>query len=238
MIRIRLWLHGSLNDFLPPVRRNVAFDWAVAPRTSIKDAIESAGPPHPEIGRITANGADVDLSYLVQDGDCIVAYPFAEPIVLAGARQRFVLDTHLGTLARDLRLLGFDTWYRNDTDDETLAAISHDEERILLTRDIGLLKRSTVLLGSFVRATDPEQQTREIVRRYGLLPHIDPFSRCLRCNTPLMKVEKTEIEDRLPPRTRQAHTEFQRCPSCERIYWPGTHHERMVLRIEGLRAEG
>lgn len=142
-----------------------------------------------------------------------------------------MLDTHLGRLATYLRLLGFDTIWEHNCPDERLATISARERRILLTRDRGLLKRSAVTHGYFVRNTDPRAQLTEVVRRFDLYRLIRPFSRCLCCNTPLKDVAKSEVWDRLPPKVRACCDEFRLCPGCKRVYWKGTHYERMAQLI-------
>jgi hypothetical protein len=159
--------YGSLNDLLPPVRQGVTFTHSFAGRVSVKDMIESLGVPHPEIELILANGEAIDFAYLVQDGDRLSVYPFFKSLDLFPLLRvrpepldepRFVLDTHLGRLAAYLRLLGFDTCYRNDYPDDELAHIASTEKRILLTRDRGLLKRSAVIHGYCVRNTSPRRQ--------------------------------------------------------------------------------
>jgi hypothetical protein len=154
--------YAELNDFLPPARRMTAFEHPFLDAAPVKDMIESFGVPHTEIDLILANGASVDFAYLVQDGDHISVYPVFEALDITPVlrlrpqplrESRFVLDAHLGRLAGYLRMAGFDTLYRNDFTDPELAYISHDEHRILLTRDIGLLKRSMVTHGYFVRET-------------------------------------------------------------------------------------
>jgi uncharacterized protein with PIN domain len=149
---------------------------------------------------------------------------------------RFVLDAHLGTLARYLRLLGFDALYRNDYDDAELAAISANEHRILLTRDRGLLKRRIVTHGIFVRDDNPRAQIRDIVSRLDLGGLIRPLSRCTRCNGVLAPVEKAEIADRLEPKTRRYYDRFLRCAECGQIYWKGSHFARLEKTLEDLLA--
>jgi hypothetical protein len=104
--------------------------------------------------------------------------------------MRFVLDTHLGRLAAHLRMLGFDSLYRDDCPDEELARISATEQRILLSRDRGLLRRSIVTRGYLVRAAHPREQLIEVCWRYNLSGFIAPFRRCLDCNTLLQVVPK------------------------------------------------
>lgn len=177
MARADFIFYAELNDFLTPSRKLVSFTHVFEGRGSIKDMIESLGVPHTEVALILVNGESVDFSYLVQDGDQISVYPVSEsshitPIVIVRPKPllvpRFVLDIHLGKLAIALRMLGFDTLYRNDYTDEELAQISSTQGRILLTRDRGVLMRSVVTHGYYVRATHPPQQVVEVLRRFDL----------------------------------------------------------------------
>ena len=232
---------AELNYFLPPNKRHVSFSHEFKGRTSIKDMIESLGVPHPEVDAILVNGESVDFSYIVQDGDRVTVCPISvldeiNPSIRVSPPEpqeyRFVLDIHLGKLANALRLLGFDTLYRNDYADPELAQVSADEQRILLTRDTRLLMRSLVRYGYYVRSKNPDQQIVEVLRRFNLFDAILPFHRCIRCNGVLEPVEKEAIADQLPEKTRQSIDEFHRCQTCDQIYWQGSHFERMQQFIE------
>ena len=209
-------IYGPLKDFLPPERRGVAFTIAFLLPASVKDMIEAAGVPHPEVDLILANGAAVDFSYLVRDGDRIAVYPvFCSLDVFSllrlppnPGRLSFVLDTHLGVLAGYLRMLGFDTVYRNACGDQELARISSEQNRILLTRDRGLLKRREVVYGYFVRQTAPRGQLQEVLQRFSLLPLVKPFERCIRCNGLLRSIDKQSVWDRLEERTASCFEKF------------------------------
>jgi uncharacterized protein with PIN domain len=172
----------------------------------------------------------------LHDGDRVAIYPVFEAFDIAGVTRvrprplrvtRFVLDIHLGKLARLLRLLGFDARYTNDADDAALAAISRDEHRILLTRDRGLLKRRAVSHGYLVRSDNPRTQVREVVGRFHVAGQARPFTRCLRCNGLLEDVPRAAVLDQLEPLTRQHYDEFQRCRECGHVYWRGSHHARL-----------
>jgi hypothetical protein len=144
---------------------------------------------------------------------------------------RFVVDGHLGRLARYLRMLGFDTRWRRDARDDELAHVAAEEGRIVLTRDRGLLKRRNVTHGYCVRDADPRRQLGEVVARLDLSRCTAPFRRCLRCNELLETASKDEVMERLPPRVRERHDAFRRCLSCGRVYWAGSHHRRMERLI-------
>jgi uncharacterized protein len=211
---------------------------------SVKDVIESLGVPHTEVGLILVNKEPVEFTHLMHEGDFISVYPTFISLDVSSLLQlrpplddiRFAVDTHLGRLATYLRMLGFDAWFEINCDDRELSRISARENRVLLTRDRGLLKRGEVTYGYFVRATEPRQQLLEVVRRFNLSPAAAPFRRCLRCNVLLQPVSKELIRDRLPPRTAQCYRQFQICPGCDRVYWAGSHYEHMQRFIERVLA--
>lgn len=252
--RATLTLHGDLVDFVSPSLRRAADPGpAVVERSfvghpAVKDVLEAAGVPHPEVAALAVNGTPVGLGQGLVDGDRIEAWPASEaaalglPPVLPPAREdtadpRFVLDGHLGRLAAYLRMLGFDAWYRPDAADDRLATVAATERRILLTRDRGLLKRSVVRRGAFVRSDRPVEQLVEVARRFHLVDRWKPFGRCLRCNTLLVTATRDEVFERLQPLTRRYFTEFRRCPGCDAVYWKGSHHARMTGLVERVRAD-
>lgn len=228
-------VYGPLNDFLPPEWRGHTVTRELASHTSVKDAIEALGVPHPEVGIVLVNGELAEFGKLVGTGDRISAYPAMLGFAAGNRRPvRFVLDVHLGRLAAYLRMSGFDAVYRNDYADEEIARIAGQEDRIVLTRDIGLLKRRNVERGYWLRHTDSGRQLEEIVERYGL-PHGETaFSRCLACNGRLTAVSKDEVLEEIPPRVREHFEEFRRCGECRKVYWPGSHYRRMRERLGKL----
>lgn len=234
--------YADLNDFLPRERRSATFFLNFELHPSVKDMIESIGVPHPEIDMVLVNGTPVDFAYSVRDGDRIGVYPAFTSIDVSSLlrlRQplrelRFVLDTHLGRLATYLRLLGLDSVYDNSAGDSELARVSHDEDRILLTRDTGLLKRSEVVYGYFVRETEPIRQAIEVVRRFDLAAAAVPFHRCLRCNSVLQLASKDSVFEQLEQNTREHFEEFRTCPSCNRIYWQGSHYDHMQELVQRI----
>lgn len=230
---IYLRFHGCLNDFLPLTQREQTINYWVKEKTALKHIIESLGVPHPEVGYATVNGYPQPLTYHVQDGDDIHVHPFTLNGNDASTLDpRFVLDNHLGKLTHYLRLLGFDALYDPNWQDRDLALIANREDRILLTRDRGLLKRNLVRRGYCVRAHHPREQVFEIINRFNLKRLVNPFQRCPRCNGLLESVRKQDILDRLEPLTRLYYDEFDRCTQCGQIYWKGSHYERMLPFIE------
>jgi len=205
-------------------------------RASLKDVIESLGIPHPEIGSVRVDGRPAHLAELARDGTSLEVRGHDRPIRLRiggadgagdGAPGSFLLDVHLGKLARLLRLLGVDTSYSNDCPDERLARLAEAENRILLTRDRALLKRGSIRHGLLVRSNHPGTQVREVLARFDLTEVARPWSRCLRCNAALESVEASEVWDRLEPRTKLYYRRFRRCSGCSRIYWEGSHFQRL-----------
>jgi uncharacterized protein with PIN domain len=230
------YFHGELNDFLPPERPCAGYGVKFNGHETVKHIIETLGVPHPEIDVILVNNKSVEFSYLPVSGDQIDVYPSSDGVVETQIYRlkpvplqyyRFVVDIHLGKLANYLRLLGFDTLYRNNYDDIEIAEISHQENRILLTRDLGLLKRSVVRYGYFVREKFPKKQLVEIVKRFDLTASAKPFSRCANCNGVLKWIDKENIVHRLESKTIKYYSEFRTCNSCDQIFWKGSHFNKM-----------
>ncbi len=228
--------YAELNEFLPYNKRYQPVAVSFKGRQSVKHLIESIGVPHTEVDLVLVNGRSVDFNYLAQNGDEFSVYPVFESMDITPLLKlrpeplreaRFVLDGHLGRLAAYLRMLGFDTLYRNDYEDEKLAEISAKQARILLTRDRGLLKRKLVTRGYCLRTRDPRQQLLDVIERFDLRHCFTPFTRCIACNGILEKVDKDEIIDQLEPGTRKYFNEFSRCVVCGKVYWKGSHHDRM-----------
>jgi uncharacterized protein len=230
--------HGSLNDFLPAARRGRELTREFEGSPAIADSIQALGAPHTEVDLILAGDRRVGFEYRLRPGDRIAVYGLDRPergaddpglIPPPPVPIRFVLDGHLGRLARYLRMLGFDTLYDSGATDAELARCSAGEARILITRDRGLLKRSIVRWGCLPRDDDPRRQLGQVVDRYRLAALAAPFTRCVRCNGILEAVDRSEVVDRLAdePRTLKYFDTFARCDACGAIYWPGSHFERM-----------
>lgn len=242
---VSIRFYEELNDFLSNERQKTPFEVEFGNAGSIKDLIESIGIPHPEVDLILVNGESVDFDYLIHDGDRISVYPQFESMDISPVLRlrpsplritRFVLDTHLGRLAAYLRMLGFDTLYRNDYSDPTLVEISVNENRILLTCDKGLLMRKQVSRGYYVRERQPKLQLLEVLSRFDLYRAQQPFTRCMHCNGEIQPVEKKAIESRLMPRTRAHYHQFWQCPDCKKIYWKGSHYRRMQQLVSDLNS--
>jgi uncharacterized protein with PIN domain len=233
-------VYAELNEFLPRRWRWQDFPMACARGATTKHMIEAIGIPHTEVDLILVDGRAVGFDHRLRPGERVSVYPRCTafgnscPSLLREAPppSAFIADSHLGALARLLRMAGFDTLYRNDYADREIVAIAVAQSRIVLSRDRDLLKRRAVAHGCYVHATVPAQQFSEVVRRLDLEGAMQPFSRCLRCNAPLHEIARDAVRDRLPPSVRSAQTHFSQCRDCRRIYWPGTHWQSMRDRLD------
>jgi uncharacterized protein with PIN domain len=233
MSQANLRFYAELNDFLPVASRQATITCPLNGPVSAKHLIEALGVPHTEVALILANSKSVGFDYLVQENDRLSIYPSFANIDVSDfllrppppKPARFILDNHLGQLSTYLRLLGFDSLYRNDYDDRELAQVSHDDERILLTRDVRLLMRKVIVHGYWLRSKDPRQQLSAVLQRFDVYEDINPWHRCLRCNGVLRPVPKEEVMHRLEPKTKKYYDEFHICRECEQIYWKGSHYE-------------
>ena len=235
--------YAELNDFLGSESRGLTMRRPCRSHQTVKDVLEAMGIPHTEVDLIVVNGNPVGFEHRPATGDRIAVYPMFEALDIGSTGQlrpvplrdpRFVIDVNLGRLARWLRVLGFDVWWSSDADDQMLADISLDQQRILLTRDRGMLKRRAITHGLFVHSEQPKQQTLEVMRRLDLRRRVAPLTRCVRCNGRLDAVAKEEVMGRLEPLTRRYYDEFSRCADCGQIYWPGTHFARLTSLVDEL----
>lgn len=244
--------YAELNDFLEKWRRQAVSPYPFNGSPAVKDAVEALGVPHTEVDVILVNGVSVPFNHPLRQGDRVSVYPVFEsfdvtPLIHLRPQPlrqvRFVLDVHLGRLARQLRLLGFDAAYRNDWSDETLAEIGPRAQRIILTRDRGLLMRRAITHGYCVRATRPRAQLLEVLRRFDLGDRLRPLTRCLACNGRLSEIAVDQVEpDDVPADVLACPQRLVRCGDCRRVYWDGSHVRRLravVAEVEHqLRADG
>jgi uncharacterized protein len=248
----RAWFrfYAELNDHLAPDQQYRSLEKLFFVPGSVKDMIESFGVPHAEVELILIDGESADFSQLVRNGNRVAVYPVFESFNVTSELRvrpeplrdpRFVLDVHLGKLAGYLRMLGFDAAYTNSASDPELVWMAAAEQRILLTRDRGLLMHGSVTRGYWLRETDSRRQAAEIVRRFDLARSVRPFTRCMACNGSLQPAELAEVRPRLPARIAERYSRFLQCPGCGRIYWQGSHYRRMkawIAELAGLQATG
>ncbi len=242
--QVNIHFYAELNELLPTAWRDTRFNYEIKKTRSVKDLIESIGVPHPEVDLIFIGNKSVDFNYPVEGGEDIRIYPptikldksslvhnHPQPL----AEPRFLLDVHLGRLATYLRMLGFDTLYRNDYDDPELADISANQKRILLTCDRKLLMRKQISYGYLVRSRNPREQIDEVLKRFELFHYQATIARCLQCNGIIKVVAKQKIESRLLPLTRKHYDRFYQCDSCRKIYWEGSHFGKMQKLIKKIK---
>ncbi|WP_299991494.1 Mut7-C RNAse domain-containing protein [uncultured Pontibacter sp.] len=228
--------HGSLNDFLRPRQRNTSIRYTYAEHQTVKDMFEAIGVPHVEVREVLVNGEKAAWSQRLQKNDQVEVYPFegGEELLSGIGERRFVLDVHLGSLARSLRMLGFDTVYGQHLQDPELVRLSSEEQRILLTRDVNLLKHKAIPAGYWLRSQHTEEQLKEVVSRYKLHDQLRPFSRCMVCNGNIVAVDKQEVLEQLPSKTKQYFDEFYQCQQCKQVYWKGSHYDRMMELVHKI----
>ena len=243
MVTATFRFYEELNDFLPPALRRRDFERTCARAATAKHMIEALGVPHTEVELILINGKSSGFGRILCDGDRVAVYPVFEALDVAPLLRvrerplrvtRFVADVHLGALAHLLRMTGFDTLYDNHFGDDEIECLAASQRRIVLTRDRDLLKRSAITHGCYVRALRSELQLREVFDRLDLARSAQPFTRCLSCNTPLRAIDKAQVAARLPPGVRERYERFAVCDGCARVFWEGTHWQRMRRLVDSL----
>jgi uncharacterized protein with PIN domain len=215
----------ELRVFLPPERRRDAFPVPQDGTSSLGHVVEAAGIPLTEVGSLRVGGVEVPPRHRPGDHDTVEIGPVARPQRPAGWDQRFLLDVHLGALARRLRILGVDTAYPDEAGDPALVERANAERRLLLTQDRGLLKRRALWAGAYVRGSRPDDQLTDVLDRFA--PTLRPWTRCTACNGDVAEVGRDEVAAELEPGTLRTQDRFARCRSCGRVYWRGAHARRL-----------
>jgi uncharacterized protein len=235
--------YEELNDFLPPAKRKIQFAYSYNGNPSVKDAIEANGVPHVEVDLVLVNSQSVGFSHKLRNEDYVSVYPVFENLDISSVTHlrekplrhlKFISDVHLGKLTRYLRLCGFDTYCNTDFDDFDIINFAVSDGRVILTRDIELLKNKKVTHGYWIRSQQSDEQMKDVIKRFDLKRQIALFTRCMECNGLLKDVEKEEIINSLLPRTKQFYRKFKICPGCKRIYWNGSHYQSMERNITAL----
>jgi|WetSurMetagenome_2_1015567.scaffolds.fasta_scaffold15356_3 uncharacterized protein len=246
MKAVKFRFYEELNDFLPEKRRKVSFEYSFDGNPAVKDVIESFGVPHTEVDLILVNGESVTFNYNLKDGDIISVYPTFENLDISSLNHlrekplrdpKFICDVQLGKLAKYLRMLGFDTLYNNKYGVKEVIKISNTEKRTILTRNILLLKNSSVERGYWVRSQDPYRQIVQVINFSDLLLQIRLFYRCSNCNGILEVVSKEAIIDRLLPNTKKYFNEFNKCNQCDGIFWKGSHFNKLLNLSENIKKD-
>lgn len=233
--------YAELNDYLPIHCRHRQKTYHFIGTPSVKDAVEAQQVPHTEVDLILIDGHSSNFDLRIFGGEKISVYPVFERLDLEGLQKlrpaplrnpRFIADVHLGKLARYLRILGLDTLYRNDYADEEIVEIALKEKRIILTRDLGILKYRRVTHGYWLRNTQPRRQLKEVLLALQLEKRLKPFTRCSLCNSIIEPVAAEQVCHQLQEQTRLYYSEFFQCQCCHQIYWKGGHYNKLRAWLE------
>lgn len=234
--------YEELNDFLPKERRKVMFTYHFENEPKLIDVLEHFGVPHSQIDLILQNGQSVDFNSRLKHDDHVAVYPIFEAIDITPInilrpkplrKIKFIVDVHLGRLAKYLRMCGFDVYYENLADDDIIA-ISLAQKRIILTKDRGLLKNRKVTHGYWVRNKEPRKQLLEIINRFDLVNKIKFLVRCLLCNQKLTTKNKEQLNIILPSHATKYYQTFYWCEHCKKVYWEGSHYKNMLTMMRRI----
>lgn len=251
MRRTPRWHAGGVNgpeihlSVAPELRLFVAADRRGGPKALTTDGastlghvVESLGIPLTEAGRLLVDGREVPASHIPAAGESVEVRAVRRPQEVPGAPLRFLLDVHLGTLARRLRLLGIDAaYFSEDVGDPALAAYSARDRRVLLSRDRGLLRRRELWAGAYVYSDRPKEQLDDVLSRFA--PALSPWTRCVACNGDLQQATKESVSGFLEDGTERSYDVFAQCTACERVYWNGAHHSSLQTIVDdALRTHG
>jgi uncharacterized protein with PIN domain len=235
--------YEELNDFLPVSQRKTSFRCPFFNTPAVRDVIQAIGVPHTEIDLVLVDGESVDFAHRLKGGERVAVYPVFERLDISPVIRlrpeplrdtRFIVDAHLGKLARYLRMLGFDAAYERYFENTEIIERALKEKRIILTRSPEILKHNRVTHGYWLRHLEPLDQLLEVLQELDLSRQVKPFTRCMDCNGRILEVEKAGITGRVNPLILKRFSEFWQCQGCGKIYWQGSHHERMARMISDL----
>lgn len=235
--------YEELNDFLPANQHKTSFRSPFFGNPSVKDTIQSMGVPHTEIDLVLVDGQSVDFSHRLRGGERVAVYPVFErldisPVIRLRPKPLrntcFIVDVHLGKLARYLRMLGFDAAYNRDWDNSMLIDLSLRQERIILTRSLEILKQNRVTHGYWLRHRESRQQLQEVLLALDLFGQLQPFTRCMDCNGRIYPADRAVIKGQIDPNVFKRFREFKQCQDCRKIYWRGSHFKNMLQLVSEL----
>jgi uncharacterized protein with PIN domain len=151
---------------------------------------------------------------------------------------KFIVDHNVGKLAKWLRMIGYDTTLFRSSDDSRMVANALMEGRVILTRDTQIMKRRVVTSGKLktilIQSDKSELQIRQVIDNLRLDCQFRPFTICLECNQPLVAKNREDVVDLVPQYVFQTQHHYLQCPTCDRIYWRGTHWQSMTQKLERL----
>ena len=238
--QVQIILHDSLTDFISldtENRLSIEVNFELSP--AAKDILEARGIPHTAVFKIKVNESPQVLDYNIKNGDIIEAFPYEmvdpdefDPVF--SSPDSFIEDGHLSKLGGYLRLMGLDTLIEKEMTEKEIISFSNKEKRMILTRDLGLLKNGSAEYGYWIRSTNPEQQLLEAFRRFNLKEQIKPFTLCMECNGELNPVDLEEVRNRVPPKVQEWCDEYQQCSKCKKVYWKGSHYDKLKAKVENV----
>ena len=238
--------YEELNDFLPAERRKVGFQQSFHGTPAVRDVIQAIGVPHTAIDLVLVDGRSVNFAHRLVGGERVAVYPVFERFDISPIahlrpqplrQTRFILDVHLGRLARYLRMLGFDCAYRSDWEDAQIIERARSEQRIILTRDVGILKQKRVSHGYWLRNTEPGKQLTEVLEALDLKGQLSPFTRCLDCNGTIRPAPAETLGHLVEPEILARFEHFWRCADCGKVYWRGSHYRRMLRAVQRIEEQ-
>ncbi len=243
--------YAELNEFLPSGHRYNEFPLIFSEPFNVKGLLDKLNISFDRVELILVNGKSVSAETPLSEGDRISLYPVFESFDIrlllhlhsAPLRNiKFIADVHLGKLARYLRLFGFDTAYNSSFSFNSILSIAKIEERCILSKSIAYKENPFVTKYFHIQSSVPEEQLVETFSRFDLWHSSQPFTRCLRCNTPLVKCSLDTVQqNKIPPRILTMYNEYMYCSSCQQYYWKGSHFKRMegfieeVLRLGSMK---
>ncbi len=232
--------YDVLNDFVDRERKNLNFFYQFVNSPSVKDCIEAIGVPHTEIEAIKINSEFTDFTHRVNQDDKIEVFSIKSDIDLTQSIElrpeikdyKFIVDANVAKMTKNLRMMGFDTYYDFDLSDKEIVALAEREKRIILSRDIGLLKRKNAIYGYFLRKTNIEEQVTEVFTRYRLYDKVKPFTLCLKCNQLIRKVSNKEAKQFIEENILNEYEDFFKCDKCNKFFWKGSHYDKMMVNVD------
>jgi uncharacterized protein with PIN domain len=229
-VEIRITVRAELHLFVPVAQRGERAALRTDGVSTLGHVVEALGVPLTEVGGLLVDGRPAPAAHVPDEGESVVVLPVTRPQAVVGP-LRLLLDIHLGTLTRRLRLLGLDAAYENpDMGDAALAARSAAERRVMLSRDRGLLRRRELFAGAYVYSHQPAEQLDEVLTRFA--PRLAPWTRCTACNGLLHEADREALREQVPDGTVRTYDTFVQCADCGQAYWRGAHHARLNAIVE------
>lgn len=229
----------DINFFLNKEQQNIDINYSFDGNPSVKDCIEAIGVPHTEVEAICINNIYSNFNKKINNNDSINVYSYNSNIDLSNIIElrpkikeyKFIVDANVGKVAKNLRMFGFDTYYDFDLPDKEIVNLAEREERIILSRDWGLLKRKNAIWGYYPRSQTTDEQLSEIIKRFNLYDKFNPLSLCLECNGKINKIDKGEAQSNLDEGVLRDYDEFYKCNTCNKFFWKGSHYDKMLETI-------